>query len=69
MPASVVFDTSASREYLKALRWYAARAGEQIAAAFADEVRQRNGASHRFLFRRRGQEKPAASALPLMEIG
>ena len=38
MPASVVFDTSASREYLKARRWYAARAGEKIAAAFADEV-------------------------------
>ncbi len=38
MPASVLFDTSASREYLKARRWYAARAGEQIAAAFADEV-------------------------------
>ena len=40
MPASVLFDTSASREYLKARRWYAARAGEQIAAAFADEVDQ-----------------------------
>lgn len=38
MPASVVFDTSASREYLKARRWYAARAGEAIAAGFADEV-------------------------------
>jgi toxin ParE1/3/4 len=38
MPASVVFDKSASREYLKARRWYAARAGEQIATAFADEV-------------------------------
>ena len=38
MPASVVFDTSASREYLKARRWYAARAGEQTASAFTDEV-------------------------------
>ena len=38
MPASVIFDTVASREYLKARRWYAARAGEQIAVAFADEV-------------------------------
>jgi plasmid stabilization system protein ParE len=38
MPASVIFDASASREYLKARRWYAARAGEQIAAGFADEV-------------------------------
>lgn len=38
MPASVVFDISASREYLKARRWYAARAGETIAAGFADEV-------------------------------
>ena len=38
MPASVIFDPSASREYLKARRWYAARSGEQIAAAFADEV-------------------------------
>ena len=26
MPASVLFDTVASREYLKARRWYAARA-------------------------------------------
>lgn len=38
MPASVVFDMSASREFLKARRWYAARAGEAIAAGFADEV-------------------------------
>ena len=38
MPTSVVFDTSASREYLKARRWYAARASDQIAAAFAEEV-------------------------------
>ena len=38
MPASVLFDTSASREYLKARRWYAARAGEPIATTFADEV-------------------------------
>ena len=38
MPTSVFFDTSASREYLKARRWYAARAGEQIASAFAEEV-------------------------------
>ena len=38
MPASVIFDILASREYFKARRWYAARAGEPIAAAFADEV-------------------------------
>ena len=31
MPAKVIFDRLASREYLKARRWYAARADERIA--------------------------------------
>jgi toxin ParE1/3/4 len=38
VPAFVTFDASASREYLRAVRWYAAHADEQTAAAFTAEV-------------------------------
>ena len=31
MPAELIFDRMASREYLKARRWFAARAAERIA--------------------------------------
>ena len=38
MPAEVIFDRMASREYLKARRWYAARADERIAEGFTHEL-------------------------------
>lgn len=38
MPAEVIFDHSASREYLRARRWYAERAEERIAEGFTHEV-------------------------------
>ena len=38
MPAEVIFDHSASREYLQARRWYAVRAEERIAEGFTHEV-------------------------------
>ena len=38
MPTEVIFDRLASRESLKARRWYAARADERIAEGFTHEL-------------------------------
>ena len=38
MAVDIHFDVSASREYLRARRWYAARAGESIASGFVEEL-------------------------------
>ena len=38
MSAEVIFDRLAGREYLKARRWYAARADERIAEGFTHEL-------------------------------
>lgn len=38
MPTEVIFDRMASREYVKARRWFATRAGEQLAGRFTAEV-------------------------------
>ncbi len=38
MAVDIHFDASASREYLRTRRWYAARAGESIASAFVEEL-------------------------------
>lgn len=38
MPSEVIFDRMASREYLRARRWYASRADERIAEGFTHEL-------------------------------
>ena len=38
MPAEVIFDCRASREYLNARRWYSKQADERIAEGFTHEL-------------------------------